>query len=465
MSTTSLNQGFELDTIQQNPGHELDKALFENIVPGEIPTMKKDAAAETVVHKDDNLNTVKEAEHSDHGGSFATTLEALGANIDLLDGRYDDIEYLRQDIFANRGMNQRLAMECEELLPGFLSVDRPIGFFTTQTTKTQYTASLEFLEDGKSAVMQAVMVALQELIARVTAWYREYQKERESAAVTLDVRRMYFISQNGADVAQVLKDRFKFFNTQDFDAQLQSRQGQLKEGSEDWFDLHTTRMRAKPWNVKDFVEHRPNVLTLFANKDLYSLLAGHIEQATKLQNQLVNMINANAESGVVALLDGSEFKRISTFIDELTHARLMSSHHELGEFQVSDLVATISSLFPSLVNIQGNLDERLSMMERMAKALEKAKVDFTATNHNSEGLTRLKSAQITLGKLLGFERSFEAGMRVLTQYVVQSASEYKRDLDRLMEKAAAASNNTATLGDVLDYKLVERVTQRLEAIQ
>lgn len=465
MPMTSLNQGFELDTIQQNPGHDLDKALFENVVPGEIPTLKSDVVADGFVPKKDELDTIKEPSHSDHGGSFATTLEALSSTFDLLDGRYDDIEYLRQDIFTSRGMNQRLAMECEELIPGFLSEQRPIGFFTQLTTQTQYTVSLEFLADTKETVMAAVMAALHELVERVMSWYKDFQKERDSREATIAARRMYFIQQNAQDVAQILNDQFKLFHTQDYDSQLTGRLGQVKEGSEDWFQLHIVRMRERAFNFKTWIERRPGILMMFNEEDAFKLLAGHIAQADSLQNQLVGMINSNAEGRVGALLDGDEFKRLTSFINSFHHSLLGEANHELEHFQLVDVIKMITSMFPLLVSIQNTLDDRVATMDRLAKAVERAKADFVATNHNDSGLTKLKNAQLMLAKLAGFERKFEGAMRGLTSAVTQSVIDYKRTLDNLLEKAKSASGDTATLTDVLDYKLVERIAQKLAAIE
>jgi hypothetical protein len=158
--------------------------------------------------------------------------------------------------------------------------------------------------------MQAIMVALHELMERISAWYKAYRKDQESAAASMDVRRMYVVSTNAADITRVLDEQFKLFNTQDLDGQLASRLGTRKEGAEDWYEVHMERMRSHDSSMKKQINARAAVVKLLHHQDQFAQLSTFISEAAALQNQLVGMINANAESRAVALLESDAFTRI-----------------------------------------------------------------------------------------------------------------------------------------------------------
>lgn len=465
MPITSRNTGFSLDTIQQNPGHDLDLALFGDVIAGEIPTLKDNAAGDGLVHREANMDKVVQS-HGDHPGlsNTAEGLDDLSMKVDMLGGKFDDIEYLRADIFDAQGMNRDLALSCESLLPGFLNEQRPIGFFTQLPTQTQYTVSLEFLNVSKEGVIAAMWAVLHELLEKIRSWYEEYRKEQDAAAATLAVRRMYVIQTNASDMAQVIKDEFKFSNTQDYDAQLSGRLGTLKEGQEDWFAMHLEKMRSSPFNFKSWIEKRKPVLDLFTYREQYEQLPGIIQEATRIQNQLVGLINSGVEAGVVKVIESSDFERIAAYVNDFNHARL-AGPSELENFHSEDVVEMISKMFKPMTLLHANLDDRADAMDRMSKAVEKAKADHARTSNNADGIEKIKSAQLLMSKLLSFEVAFQRGMAMLATGIHELVQSYRKDLEALFKKAAKASDDTHGLAEVLDFKLVERMADKFDALE
>jgi len=464
MPITSQDTGFTLDTIQQNPGYDLDQALFGDVVAGEVPTMKEEAAADGLVYRHAMMNTEFKSHGEHHSLSNSIEgLDDLSMKVDLLGGKYDDIDYLRADIFDAQGMNRDLALSCEALLPGFLNEQRPVGFFTQLPTKTQYTVSLEFLNTSKEAVIAAMWAVLHELMEKIRSWYENYRKEQDEAAANLAVRRMYVILTNASDVARVISDEYKFSHTQDYDAQLHARVGTVKEGQEDWLAQYLERARQHPFDFKTWVEKRKAVLDLFVHQDQFELLPGIIQDATRIQNQLVGLINSGVEAGVVKVIESPDFERIATFVNEFTHARLTQG--ELENFHSEDVVKVISKLFKPVTVLHANLDDRTDAMERMSRAVEKAKHDHAKSSSNSDGIEKIKSAQITLSKLLGFEVALQRGMTMLATGIFELVQNYRKDLEALFKKAAKASDDTHGLADVLDLKLVERMANKFDALE
>lgn len=465
MPITSRNTGFSLDTIQQNPGHDLDLALFGDVIAGEIPTLKDNAAGDGLVHREANMDKVVQS-HGDHPGlsNTAEGLDDLSMKVDMLGGKFDDIEYLRADIFDAQGMNRDLALSCEALLPGFLTEQRPIGFFTQLPTRTQYTVSLEFLNSSKEGVIAAMWAVLHELLEKIRSWYEDYRKDQDTAAATLAVRRMYVIQTNADDVARVINDEFKFSNTQDYDAALSARMGTVKEGQEDWLAVHLEKMRTSPFNFKTWIERRKAVMDLFTHEEHFVQLPSIIEEATRLQNQLVGLINSNAEGGVVKLLESPDYERVSTYVNDFSHARLAEAG-DLENFHSADVVKMVTKMFKPVTLLQQNLDDRADSVGRMAQAVEKAKQDYAKTSHNSDAIEKIKSAQMVMSKLLGFEVAFQRGMAMLATGIHELVQSYRKDLEALFKKAGKATDDTHGLADILDYKLVERVAGKFDALE
>jgi hypothetical protein len=127
----SLNASFPLD----------DEMLFEEgYEPGEVPDLEPD-------------------------------LKLIAA----LEAQWQDLEYLRQDLIASSGMCQKLALEAERILPGFINPQKPLGYFTVVPTMTQYKVSMEAISSGWLAAIAAAVLALVVLIDKFITWLRNHK--------------------------------------------------------------------------------------------------------------------------------------------------------------------------------------------------------------------------------------------------------------------------------------------------
>lgn len=156
----SLNEGCELDdedTLQ-------DEAFFKGpVVPGEVPELRDD--------KD---------------------------FIGLLQGRAQDIDYLKTDITRNKGMSKTYALEAMRICPEF--GEPAIGRFTTIASPTLYQASLESLTEGIKAIFKKILEKIQELIKRIISFFSgddpdkpisdsQYEKSKNSLNTKADETR------------------------------------------------------------------------------------------------------------------------------------------------------------------------------------------------------------------------------------------------------------------------------------
>lgn len=81
-----------------------------------------------------------------------------------LEESLDKLNRLSNRMEAARGVSQGMAMEAEQLMPGFLKPNRPIGYFSTTPSKSQYRVSLEEISKGMWA---AIAVAIASAFAAV----------------------------------------------------------------------------------------------------------------------------------------------------------------------------------------------------------------------------------------------------------------------------------------------------------
>lgn len=81
-----------------------------------------------------------------HELGLEATAIALEESLDKLNG-------LARRIESVRGVSQSMALEAQQVMPGFLSPTRPLGFFSTTPSKSQYRVSLEEISRGMWAAI------------------------------------------------------------------------------------------------------------------------------------------------------------------------------------------------------------------------------------------------------------------------------------------------------------------------
>lgn len=86
---------------------------------------------------------------------------ALEQSLARLDGLADRMT-------AVRGVSQSMALEAQEVMPGFLNKKRPVGFFTVSPSQTQYRVSLEEISRGMwSAIAIGIAAAFAAVIGLI----------------------------------------------------------------------------------------------------------------------------------------------------------------------------------------------------------------------------------------------------------------------------------------------------------
>lgn len=85
-----------------------------------------------------------------------------------LEESLDKLNRLSNRMEVARGVSQGMAMEAEQLMPGFLKPNRPIGYFSTTPSKSQYRVSLEEISKGMwSAIAVAIAAAFAAVIGLI----------------------------------------------------------------------------------------------------------------------------------------------------------------------------------------------------------------------------------------------------------------------------------------------------------
>jgi len=86
------------------------------------------------------------------------------------------LDSLRNSLQAIGGMNQKIAMESMDLVPGMVTDDCPLGFYSQAVTKTRYSFALEAVDGEKKSVfkeiIQKIISFFKAVIAKLAEWFR-----------------------------------------------------------------------------------------------------------------------------------------------------------------------------------------------------------------------------------------------------------------------------------------------------
>jgi len=111
----------------------------------------------------------------------------LAADIELLvtlEGHFQDLAYLREDIEKSHGMTQAFALEAERILPGSMGV--PIGYFTKDPTATRLKVSMESLSKGIWALIGAAIAAVLAAMVKFYFWFTGDPESKEAKEAAKD---------------------------------------------------------------------------------------------------------------------------------------------------------------------------------------------------------------------------------------------------------------------------------------
>lgn len=82
--------------------------------------------------------------------------------------------YLQNKMRYSRGVNQSLAMECEAMRPGFITTANPLGSFSVQPSKTNYTLALEEMDKVQMGLIGAAIAIGAAILWKIIKWFRNW---------------------------------------------------------------------------------------------------------------------------------------------------------------------------------------------------------------------------------------------------------------------------------------------------
>lgn len=89
--------------------------------------------------------------------------------------RFAAVTALQNKLRFGRGMNQTLAMECEDLRPGFITSSNPIAGFSVQPSKTNLSLTLEELDKVKVGLLAAAVAIGSAILWKIIQWYKKWR--------------------------------------------------------------------------------------------------------------------------------------------------------------------------------------------------------------------------------------------------------------------------------------------------
>lgn len=113
------------------------------------------------------VNAFKDAPGADGEPELRDDIDLIAAATEELSIQLRDLDLLRQSIQAQGGMSQSIALEAQAVIPGFLTDDRPIGFFTKHPSRTLLSVALEDIENEKKGALARIWDAFIAFLKKV----------------------------------------------------------------------------------------------------------------------------------------------------------------------------------------------------------------------------------------------------------------------------------------------------------
>lgn len=158
--TQGLNDDWLLDDSTEKKEEQINIPAFKESAPGEIP------------EENHNVDLIAVSDEVD-----SQVTMPVQAAIEELSVSMRDLDLLKGTIAQNKGMNLSIAMECNELMPGFIDADvRPMGYFTVNTSKTMLKEALEAIDEQEQGALNKAKAKLKEYIARFLAFLKSIGK-------------------------------------------------------------------------------------------------------------------------------------------------------------------------------------------------------------------------------------------------------------------------------------------------
>lgn len=120
------------------------------------------------------INAFKEQTNEDGEPELRDDIDLIAAATEDLVVQMRDLNLLQQNIKEQGGMCQSIALEAHALLPGFISDERPVEFFTKHPSRTQLSAALEDINSGKKNIVLRMIEAIVAFIKRIAKKIKDF---------------------------------------------------------------------------------------------------------------------------------------------------------------------------------------------------------------------------------------------------------------------------------------------------
>ncbi len=179
----NLNGDFEVPGGEEGQGHDVIA----------FPEQEKTSDIDAMAALDDGLKTdLTESEVFPDPGNIRFQIDRSVDNptedavliempevaedlqgIKALEDAFQDLEYVCDDIAQMGGMNQSIATEADKCIPGFLSEERPLGYYTKAPSATNLKYALEAIDVKKAGIISAIIAAVLAAFYKIYDWFKK----------------------------------------------------------------------------------------------------------------------------------------------------------------------------------------------------------------------------------------------------------------------------------------------------
>lgn len=416
MNVQSLNEGFDLDTIQTNPGHALDVALFkpETMVMGQVPQLRDDAEIDTLV------------------------------------GQWDDLEYLRNDIIGARGMSRSFAMEAHSIFPEFLNNNRPIEFFTDLPTKTQYVVSLEVIEGQQKSIGARIWATIKEwwkklmsLFQKKKEWFDTYFPENEEKLQLIAKR---------PDEINVIVSLYESLclepeqTAEWFLKKINKLEGEqyakLKEEIittfKDKLSVHKYANQPSSWVL----------MALYLDQELWREFQKYTLEVEKMAEQLPAVINALQGDSSVNIGEQLDYRGLEDFVAKMKGLQGDHLHATDHEFEPIDAVRRMLPFYEAIAKTSTKRSLKNYDLDHILRDFEKDNTNAVADRQLTQGLRGMLGFMF---KAQQYEQQFLQTFLPLVDRI-NAAAHYIYHLDvKLIKVAESTKSDVSGFKDAIGF--------------
>ena len=154
-----LNDEFFTVDADQDQEQKVKVDVFKPTNNGDVPELKEDVDFIAVSY--DDLPADEEEQMNN------TALEEACV-------RLRDLELFAIRLREEGGMSQAAALESVAFLPGLITEDHPVGFYTASPTRTSLNYALEEAENEKTSLFTKIITTIRAFFARVGQWFKNF---------------------------------------------------------------------------------------------------------------------------------------------------------------------------------------------------------------------------------------------------------------------------------------------------